>query len=101
SADVARRIESGVRPGPLPRLPPAWGEEAWGALGRAARLAVAGRRVRVAAAVARDLAIVRGGRSGGRGGCVPRADEAVRGGRARDGRRARGSVWCAAEGRDH
>ena len=47
------------------------------------------------------LALARGGRSGARGGCVPRAHEAVRGGRARDGRRARGAVRRAAEGRDH
>ena len=32
---------------------------------------------------------------------VPRADEALRGGRARDGGRARGAVRRAAEGRDH
>ena len=36
-----------------------------------------------------------------RGGGVPRADEALRGGRARHRRRARGALRRAAEGRDH
>ena len=39
--------------------------------------------------------------AGARGGRLPRAHEAVRGGRARDGGRARGAVRRAAEGRDH
>ena len=71
------------------------------AVGRAARLAVAGRRLRVSAAAARDVALARGRRCGARSGRLPRAHEAVRGGRARDGCRARGTVRRAAEGRDH
>ena len=64
-------------------------------------VAVAGRRVRVAAAAAGDVALARGGRSRAAGRRLPRVDEALRGDRARDGRRARGAVRGAAEGRDH
>ena len=65
------------------------GEKALAALWEELRaLAVAGGRVRVAAAAAEDAALARGGGSGAPGGGVPRADEAVRGGRARDARRS-------------
>ena len=41
------------------------------------------------------------GAAGPAGRCLPRADEAVRGGRARPGARRRGAVRGRAEGRDH
>ena len=49
-------------------------------------------------ATLRSLAAADAGAGGRR---LPRADEALRGGRARDGGGARGAVRAAAEGRDH
>ena len=63
-------------------------------------MAVAGGRVRVAAASAEDAALACGGGSVAPRRGVPRADETLRRGRARDGGGARGTVRGAAEGRD-
>ena len=71
--------------GYLPR-----GEKALAALwDELASLAASRGRVRVAAAAAGDAPLARGGAAGTRRRRLPRADEAVRGGRARDGARGR------------
>ena len=77
---------------PVPRLSAARREGARGALGGARGLAASRGGVRVAAAAAGDAALARGGAAGAAGRGLPRADEAVRGGRARDRARAGGAV---------
>ena len=81
--------------GYLPR-----GEKALGALwSELASLAASRRRVRVAAAASGDAPVARGGAARPSGGGLPRADEAVRGGRARLRRGGRRALPRAAEGR--
>ena len=58
-------------------------------------------RVRVAAAAAGDAPLARRGAAGPRRRRLPRADEAVRGGRPRAGARGRAAVRRGAEGRGH
>ena len=65
------------------------------------RVGGAGRRVRVAAAARRVASLARGGRPGARGRGLPRADEALRGDRARDRGGACGALRRGAEGRGH
>ena len=87
--DGARRVRARRRAVPVRRLPAAR-REGLGRCGASSRgVAVAGRCVRVAAAAARDAAVAGGRRSRARGRGLPRADEALRGGRARDGVGAR------------
>ena len=97
--DRARRERAGRRPLSLPRLPPAPRGRAGRALARARDLAVAGGRVRVAAAAREDAPVARGRRPGAGGRCLPRADEAFRRGRHRSCRRARGAVHRPRQGR--
>ena len=82
-------------------LPAAPGRGARVVLGGARELGLAGRGVRVAEAAAGDAAVAGGGRAVARGSGLPRADEEVRAGRARDGGRAGRAVRRAAQGRDH
>ena len=63
------------------------------------RRRAAPRRVRVAAAIARDAREPRSGRSRAAGCRMPGADEALRGGRPRPGGGSRGALRRAAEGR--
>src|SRR5581483_9504835 len=71
------------------------------ALGGTRALAVGRRRVRVASASPRDASLARGRVAGSRPRRLPRADEAVRGGRARARTRGGVPLLPAAEGRDH
>ena len=81
--------------GYLPR-----GEKALGALWAELRALGASRsRVRVSEAASRDSALARGDPARPSGGGLPRADEAVRRGRARHRRGGRRSLPGAAEGR--
>ena len=83
--------------GYLPR-----GERARAALWDGARALAAPRgRVRVAAAAAGEPRLARGGHAGAAGRGVPGADEALRGGGARDRRGGGCALHRAAEGRDH
>ena len=70
-------------------------------LGGARELGVAGRGVRVSETVACDAAVAGRGRAVARGSGLPRADEEVRAGRARDRGRAGRAVRRAPKGRDH
>ena len=99
--DRARREWSRRRALRVRRLPAAQGGRAGRALARARRLARAGRRVRVAAAARRFAPLARGLRRRARGRGLPRADEALRGGRPRLRVRARGAFRDGTEGRDH
>ena len=83
--DGARRERPPRRAVPVRGVPAARREGSRGVLGGALALAVAGRRVRVAATAAADAALAGGRAAGPPCGRLPRAHEAVRGGRARDG----------------
>src|SRR5579875_1336842 len=93
---IRAALDAGVAVTVLPG--PSAVEPARVALGRAARLALAGGRLRVATASACDPALPGGGRAGAAGGGLPGAHEAVRAGGAGNGSRARRAVLRAAEG---
>ena len=80
---------------------PRGGEGAGRALGGARPLASARGRLRVAPAAACEPRLIGGPLARAAGRRLPRADEALRGGRPWDGGRGRGEVHRAAEGRDH
>ena len=86
---------------PVRRVPAARRGRASRALGGAGRLAVAGGRVRVAAAAAGDSSLARRRLPGAASRRLPGADEAVRGGRTRQRLRGGGRVRGGAQGRDH
>ena len=92
SAVETALVASGLvgRAVPVPRLPAARRERRSARSGRSSR-AGRGRRSRSSrrSGCRRSLALARGGDPGAAGRGLPRADEAVRGGRARVGRRAR------------
>ena len=104
SAVETALVASGLvgRAVPLPRLPAARREarsaELWAELAAWPWPAVAFESPQRLPATLRSLAAAL---PGARGCRLPRADEAVRGDRARAGRRACGAVRGAAEGRDH
>ena len=100
--DRARRERARRRSVPVRRVPPAAGGRAAFARRRASSLGGSGRRLRVAAPPARVAARARGGAAGATGRGVPRAHEALRGGRARAARGARRAVCrAAARARSH
>ena len=101
SAVETALVASGLagRAVPVPRLPPAAGGRARDALGGLASVAVRGRRVRVAQAPCRIARGPRPHRPGPARGCVPRADEALRGDRPRQRCRAGRAVRRSGQGR--